>query len=286
MAEFVPCPTCDRPINGALPSCPYCAGDAADEVPDGTADTPSPVRSGDSPRTVSARSQPRPPVRSEERSGGEIETTPVFRRLDGPSMFLFLGLGLSLLAAAYALYADIRFLDLVIALRDDTFAGTFRDARDIGSAVDAAALAGLQVYIVVGIVWIVWMYRMYRNVEAAFGRARRFRAGWAIGGWFVPFLNFVRPRQVMGDIWAQSGEERQAPVPWFFNVWWATFLVAGVLGRLSRLDGTESLEETVFSAGVWIATDLVQIVGAVFALIVVHRTTQRQNASARARSLI
>lgn len=43
--------------------------------------------------------------------------------------------------------------------------------------------------------FLVWFWLAYRNLDALDLR-RRYGTGWAIGGWFVPFLNLARPKQV------------------------------------------------------------------------------------------
>ena len=55
--------------------------------------------------------------------------------------------------------------------------------------------------IATGVAFLVWFSRAYRNLDAL-DLPRRYGTGWAIGGWFVPFLNFARPKQVADDIWA------------------------------------------------------------------------------------
>jgi len=69
-----------------------------------------------------------------------------------------------------------------------------------------------------------------------------FSPGWAIGAWFVPFLNFVRPREII--------EESQTTVSsklskGLLNTWWGFFVASWIinvaLGRIelqtaSRLD--------------------------------------------------
>jgi hypothetical protein len=46
--------------------------------------------------------------------------------------------------------------------------------------------------------------RAYRNLPALGAESPRFSSGWAVGAWFVPFLNLVRPKQIMDDIWRAS----------------------------------------------------------------------------------
>ena len=57
---------------------------------------------------------------------------------------------------------------------------------------------------------IAWTHRLYRNLEPLGFRELRFGSGWAVGGWFVPFLNLVRPKQIVNDIW-RAGDPALGP---------------------------------------------------------------------------
>ena len=81
-----------------------------------------------------------------------------------------------------------------------------------------------------GVVFITWTRRLYRNV-APLGGETRFKPGWAVGGWFVPLLNLVRPKQVLDDAWREGMvdsrdlDQVDKPPP-FMEFWWALFVIA------------------------------------------------------------
>ena len=52
---------------------------------------------------------------------------------------------------------------------------------------------------------IAWTSRLYRNLSALGVGPLRYTEGWAIGAWFIPFFNLVRPKQILDDIWRGSG---------------------------------------------------------------------------------
>ena len=54
---------------------------------------------------------------------------------------------------------------------------------------------------------IAWTNRAYRNLQRSVPMTCGSRDGWAVGGWFVPFLNFVRPKQIMNDVWRGSSPD-------------------------------------------------------------------------------
>jgi len=65
---------------------------------------------------------------------------------------------------------------------------TFNDTRQ---AVIGLAQTGLQIALYVA--FIMWFYRAYSNLpRLGVTGGLRFGPGWAIGAWFVPFLNLVR----------------------------------------------------------------------------------------------
>ncbi len=50
-------------------------------------------------------------------------------------------------------------------------------------------------------------------MDAVAPTERRYGHGWAIGGWFVPILNFWRPMQVVNDVWRAGGWPRSSVLP-------------------------------------------------------------------------
>ena len=62
-----------------------------------------------------------------------------------------------------------------------------------------ASLQGLT-YLATITGFLVWFHRAYTNLHSLGMEPLRLRAGWAVGGWFVPILNLVRPKQIMSDI--------------------------------------------------------------------------------------
>jgi len=84
---------------------------------------------------------------------------------------------------------------------------TFNDTRQ---AVIGLAQTGLQIALYVA--FIMWFYRAYSNLpRLGVTGGLRFGPGWAIGAWFVPFLNLVRPKAIANDIWKGSDPRSTAP---------------------------------------------------------------------------
>ncbi|MDI1460437.1 DUF4328 domain-containing protein [Catellatospora sp. KI3] len=86
--------------------------------------------------------------------------------------------------------------------------------------------------LVAGVLVIAWFSRARRNLDA-FPEARpSISAGWAIGGWLVPFAHFVLPYRIMKQIAAASlrGRATGRLVGW----WWGAYLVGMLTTRLMR----------------------------------------------------
>jgi hypothetical protein len=84
------------------------------------------------------------------------------------------------------------------------------------------------------IVFLTWFYRKYKNLYVLGRDQMRFTPGWAVGYWFVPFLNLVRPVQCVYDIW-NGGALDEEPMTGnlLFGVWWAAWIVSGVIAQIS-----------------------------------------------------
>lgn len=121
-----------------------------------------------------------------------------------------------------------------------------------------AAVAALVLVVASRVLLMVLLFRVRRNVLALGAATPRYAAHWIVTGWFVPFLNFVRPYQVVADLWRASGlrpdatalPERWSPLPrlWWecaFVVSWLNFAAGSILARPDVELGTAG---AVFSA--------------------------------------
>lgn len=153
----------------------------------------------------------------------------------------------------------------------------------------AGTSTGLQflAYIVAAVVWVIWFRRAYSHIPRLTSQPLRFKAGWAIGGWFVPIMAFYRPKQIANDIWratdvtadhAQPLKER--PVGALLNWWWAAWIAAqmtdNAAGRV--LFTAETLDAQTNSTYILIGADVLSIIAAGFAIVVVKTITQRYEA--------
>lgn len=158
---------------------------------------------------------------------------------------------LAALANLYLAWSDVRIKGL---LNDEDFSAVVREAETAdGLYVPILVLAGAA-----GIFLLVWLHRVWTSDRSDHSLYTR-GTGMAIGGWFIPFANFVLGPLALRDLlW---GTEHASPLarpgrptatPRLVSALWAVIAVNVVLGMLSRgaqsgLDRPESMDALVTS---------------------------------------
>jgi Domain of unknown function (DUF4328)/Septum formation len=166
-------------------------------------------------------------------------------------------------------------------LDSDSFAGSEAVvASDERLVVGAAAL--MATFLVSAVLWLLWFHRAYRNVESFGTVSMRFGSGWAVGAWFVPILNWFRPKQIANDIWRGTDPDpppgwRQPPVAPLVHWWWAAWLGSWLLGNLSfrLINDARTLDAERAAVAVDIIAGISYVVAGVLALRFVRAVTER-----------
>ena len=92
------------------------------------------------------------------------------------------------------------------------------------------------------IFFLIWLFKAYRNLPALESRNLEFSPGWAVGWWFIPFANLVKPYQVMSELWRESDADfdtrtflsNQIGIPSIIGWWWGLFIAGNIVGRISN----------------------------------------------------
>src|SRR5438874_1023530 len=85
-----------------------------------------------------------------------------------------------------------------------------------------------------------WIYRASINAHAL-GSEMTITPGWAVGWYFVPFANLVKPFHAMREIWLASHEsdasyeERVPLLAWSWGLWITTNILANAAWRLGEV---------------------------------------------------
>lgn len=144
-------------------------------------------------------------------------------------------------------------------------------------------LGSLQIliYIATVVCFLMWLHRCYVNLYS-FGtptNAISYSAGWAVGSFFIPFVNLVVPYRAVKELWRNSASNaflRSASRPGWFPFWWLFWLLSNFASnayfRMTLRDDTP--REFIAIAGV--ITSALSIIAAIFAIVVIEDITLRQ----------
>ena len=141
------------------------------------------------------------------------------------------------------------------------------------------------------IFFLVWLNRAYKNLNALKPSYLEFSSGWAVGWWFVPFANLVKPFQVVREVWWESDPDKSDEAqfltaslhhaPTYMGLWWAAWIASNVLANFTNLHDagdTNRIETVTMTGYLFILSGLVTIVAAGLAMFVVFDITRRQEA--------
>jgi hypothetical protein len=157
---------------------------------------------------------------------------------------------------------------------------TLAEVEQANNLVVASAVVWFVLFAVTGIVWCVWQHRAQRNaIELAYGKLE-FTPGWAVGWWFVPFANLVKPFQTVRELWKAShgGDNGRVVATWsVIGWWWGLWLGASVLGRFIARAGSLKSPSDVIRHDTWeIVANGVTVVAAILAIMIVRSVVALQ----------
>ena len=189
--------------------------------------------------------------------------------------FAIAGLGLNLLTTVVSVFAYLQRASLIDKFTADTTSVTDDQLLSSDDLVKACAGATGLAFLVTAFCFIGWLAAGARRAQEIRPDALRHGRGWAVGAWFVPFLNLVRPPQIVHDVWRSTsplaGRRRSAPlVGW----WWGTFLATNILGRAAGTD-TKTLSGLRNQAVFEVVLAPLDLAAAVLAILLVRQTTGR-----------
>lgn len=162
-----------------------------------------------------------------------------------------------------------------------------RQLEDIDSLRMSVGLLSFAVQIATIVVFCMWIYRAHDNLALLGVEGCKYTPGWAVGFFFVPILNLVRPLQVVQEIWKASDPRIPPGSPeWMYNgnsalagFWWAFWLTANItanIGLRMTMSEASSLEELRLGVGIEIASDLAYLVAGLLVIILIQLIMKRQ----------
>jgi uncharacterized protein DUF4328 len=135
-----------------------------------------------------------------------------------------------------------------------------------------------------GVVWLFWEYRAYRNLQRM--GVQGLMSPWAaVGWWFVPLANLVMAFRGVRDLWKASGPPPSpswslVPTWSVLGWWWGTLLASRVVSNAGFSIRGEADDAAAIAQGdrIVIAGDLIVVIAAVLAILIVRAIVQRQDA--------
>lgn len=163
------------------------------------------------------------------------------------------------------------------------------DMRQAGVAV-----VHLLVFVALAVAFLLWLYRAADNMTALGNPASHvdYTPGWAVGSFFIPIANLFMPYSAVREVWRKSdpafvtdpdvglGPARSSPL---LLGWWLTWIAMNVISRgAQRYAKTAETPEAMMRA-TWadLASDVIGIVSALLAILVVRGIDRRQEERAR-----
>jgi len=101
------------------------------------------------------------------------------------------------------------------------------------------SLVSFVVFVVTAICFLRWTYLVNANAHALGANGMTITPGWAVGWYFIPFLNLYMPFRVMDETFRASHPDygpndwRQAPRPAIVPLWWMAWIAGGIVGNIA-----------------------------------------------------
>jgi hypothetical protein len=137
------------------------------------------------------------------------------------------------------------------------------------------AFAQIWVFILLVIFFCRWMLQAFRNVVATQPAGVSYTPGEAVGSFFIPFVNLIRPYRAMKELYEASMEPGQASEG-IVRMWWASYLLMGFTGNISARLAWNADEASELIASTWasVVSDAVSVPSALLAAYLVRRVSE------------
>lgn len=145
-----------------------------------------------------------------------------------------------LVAAATALSAVDVLLEIYLLSkfdRSDTVFNISERTDDIYVLTGWLMLLHLLLFISAGVSVFLLLRRVLNNGAQMVPQEVKHKTHWAITGWFVPFLNLIRPYDMVKQAWvtnrSTSPGSRHEDPPDSFKLWWGLWIVMIIVERVA-----------------------------------------------------
>ncbi|MCL6294565.1 DUF4328 domain-containing protein [Jejuia spongiicola] len=133
------------------------------------------------------------------------------------------------------------------------------------------------------VLFIKWFRRAYGNLIRLEIRMDYTENG-AVWGYFIPFINWVRPIKTMKEIYIKTQKaikEYDSTLVLdqnlnFIAIWWIIYIANGVVGNFASkaMNRAITIDEFIDANNIYIISDLVDILSIALAVIVIQKITK------------
>jgi hypothetical protein len=164
-----------------------------------------------------------------------------------------------------------------------TFHNLTRDELLIIAALAEVQFLGIIPIIVFIIVYCMWKYLAYKNLRASGVQGLKHSPGGAVGWYFIPIVNMIKPHKVMQELWKATfyadGTKnwKSKKNNWMITCWWLAYIVSlWIIGQnQSNEDDTIGYYRTEVML-IW-ASDLLWVVSGALLIVLIKRITEAQD---------
>jgi hypothetical protein len=216
-----------------------------------------------------------------------------FRGLERPARVFVVLACCAAVADLVSLPVELRLAEFYRALEAGEYSEeeAHRTAEAINAFSFPVTIAELVAFFAAGIVYIAWFRRARANLPRLGAVELPPGTGWAVAAWIIPLVSLVMPKVIHDEIWRASDPDLPWPaqravwdrvrVPVLHHVWWAAFVVGGLLETIgSRLTDADDLGTMRIGVLMWAAASLVFLLAAALVVSIVLAVTARQRARA------
>jgi hypothetical protein len=185
-----------------------------------------------------------------------------------------------ILIALTAVVLDLFLIDLL--------SGGYVSSRDLqlnDNVQLAVRLLQCVVAVVTSVFVLVWIHRVHGNLPLLGARRLRYSPGWAVGGFLIPFVNYVLPFLVVREIWKASDPKRMDAQSWrdgplslLVPSWWVLLCVSVIAPPAVNLafGGGDEVTASQHWNWVFLVSDVLVIPVAILWILVVRGIVSRQ----------
>jgi Cof subfamily protein (haloacid dehalogenase superfamily) len=185
----------------------------------------------------------------------------------------------------------IAFIAIFSVIQDGQGFGVIEDAKmgillpDEAVAYDTGMAhlysASLALTLMAAIAFLAWLSRTVDNTPVLRGGVPSVTPRWSIGWWFVPFVNLVKPYQIVREVHDRMAIGSNSAGDWILLAWWLTWLIGRAVTVIAQLiskpinSGAPDIDAMVRLFSIRGIADSLTFVGAILAIAVVLRIQWR-----------